>query len=883
LVHTQPRTSRVPVPYVFTNDTSGQKDTTFQEEFFALKMLASSLQVPILFISFEPAETNKVQHYVFGVLDVNSQRLMIVNPTGETTHQEFYDQLKVIKEKYSLEIALSTTAIQHHEKPISSCGPLCVELMRHFMNINIQELHEFIRDTGKPAVKQGLRYQSFSLASSSYLPESLLGLDEEKNEDYRQHVLNIRQKIHLTLLREIYPTLSGQERQQRLEESLNTTQENIVKRFMFKELSPLQLEEDPSYLKLKNALLKRKDRLFDRGYSPPRKLSNLPLALGRAERGKVTPSLDEVPRREALIRQKAPDIEYTSSLVSLNSSSSSSLAAGSSPPRAALFSTRQAEERVKEGSQANHGSHREKEGLAEDARAVYQDPEGMTASSDSSSYPIGVENMRSDRKVLTTHGLKKLSMRNQTPAGEKLRAYELVLDEDPIFNFEIHIPQCGLPYLEQRRGLSAEQRNAQKIKDIQTGLDLEKEKGRVIAPKANVEDLRNKDYILVKQGNLINIMTRKDYDRIRKQGHLSIGEKSYEGEYDGKPYILNGMGTLTFSNANQTLTGLWKNDGIDQLYKESKCENISHEYNFIGRISFSLENEKSGIIFLDGKFTDRNGNYYEGEYNNALPNGRGKFVIDGVPFEGNVNTTVVDQRNEYTVKVDDQNADDVIFCQNNFGEIQIKERIPKAIPSIGEEFQSVLIRALKLSQYLPAWRQTMIFVFNDTPYIMERSFYKSGWGSYYIDPPRTIFSGQYASFHHMRSSKTGGASQGFFSYHLNCPQSPLQVKCGFDTQVFAKNRFGGELLARCAEGELPNGECGKEILTNQVEKETHEATNHSSGVVMKLGMNNDYTSFFCVRLNRYDPDIVPELKIPKKKAEVDELKENENVNFFFRR
>jgi HEAT repeat protein len=156
---------------------------------------------------------------------------------------------------------------------------------------------------------------------------------------------------------------------------------------MFKELSPLQLEEDPSYLKLKNALLKSHSHLLDRGYSPQGKPSNLPLALGRAERGKVTPSLEDVPRREAVIRQKAPEIEYTSSPVSLNSSSSSSLAAGSSPPRAALFSTSQAEERVKEGSQANHGSHREKGGVAEDAGAVHQDPEGMTAGSGSSSSP----------------------------------------------------------------------------------------------------------------------------------------------------------------------------------------------------------------------------------------------------------------------------------------------------------------------------------------------------------------------------------------------------------------------------------------------------------------------------------------------------------------
>jgi HEAT repeat protein len=288
---------------------------------------------------------------------VNSQRLIIINPTGETTHQEFYDQLKTIKEKYSLEIALSTTAIQHHEKPLSSCGPLCVELMRHFMNINIQELHEFIRDTGKPAVKQGLRYQSFSMANSSYLPESLLGLDEEKNEDYRQHVLNIRQ-IHLDTLREIYPTLSGQERQQRLEESLNTPQENIVKRFMFKELLPLQLEEDPNYIKLKNALLKRKDCLLDRGDLTKRKSSRFnPAILGRADRVNVMSYLDHATRREAAVRQEESEVEYRSSLVSLNSSSSSSFVTGYSN-RVRLFSNSREEERINNGSQVN-GSNRE--------------------------------------------------------------------------------------------------------------------------------------------------------------------------------------------------------------------------------------------------------------------------------------------------------------------------------------------------------------------------------------------------------------------------------------------------------------------------------------------------------------------------------------------
>lgn len=131
LVHTSEK--KVPcLQYVFASSGDAEDPyLTFMNQFSNLKKLKDKLGYKTYFISMQPGSVSS-QHFIFGM--ILDKKLIIINPMGDSTREDFYKIIFKIKDdlNYIDSVYISNTQIQKDEKAIISCGPICVELFNYF-------------------------------------------------------------------------------------------------------------------------------------------------------------------------------------------------------------------------------------------------------------------------------------------------------------------------------------------------------------------------------------------------------------------------------------------------------------------------------------------------------------------------------------------------------------------------------------------------------------------------------------------------------------------------------------------------------------------------------------------------------------------------------
>ncbi len=176
LIHCQPKMGKVLRAYFIS-----QTNAALTQEINNFLMLSNSLNRPGLFVFQEPEAG---QHFIFGI--VYQGKLLIINPLGKTQHKEILSAFS----KTGLEVIQSNTIIQLDRDGIVSCGPICVELLHHFTQVNISDLFKSLKPTKDDAGYNDVYIKDF-------LPPQLKKLvfeeySEHVYNEYVHHLINIR-------------------------------------------------------------------------------------------------------------------------------------------------------------------------------------------------------------------------------------------------------------------------------------------------------------------------------------------------------------------------------------------------------------------------------------------------------------------------------------------------------------------------------------------------------------------------------------------------------------------------------------------------------------------------------------------------------------------
>ena len=176
-------------------------DGDFKAQFQSLNMLKNGLNQGFSFICKEPGiERN---HFIFGILIRN--KLIFINPVGETAHKDFYKIAALIKKEYNLDIYLSNTIIQKDtnqgNKGTFSCGPICVELIRYISLLSEKEILFFLETSTSVTTQTKYKLEYKEINIKALLPESLSSLETTDITSY-QHLLEDIRKQHLKILAE---------------------------------------------------------------------------------------------------------------------------------------------------------------------------------------------------------------------------------------------------------------------------------------------------------------------------------------------------------------------------------------------------------------------------------------------------------------------------------------------------------------------------------------------------------------------------------------------------------------------------------------------------------------------------------------------------------
>ena len=176
-------------------------DGDFKEQFLSINMLKNALGQGFSFICKEPGVGQN--HFIFGILVQN--KLIIVNPMGETAHKDFYEIASIIKKDCNLDIYLSNTIIQKDasldNKGIVSCGPICVELIRHISLLSEKDILSFLALSTNVTEQHKYELEYKELNIKALLPESLNTLETTDLIHYQFAVEEIRTR-HLKILAE---------------------------------------------------------------------------------------------------------------------------------------------------------------------------------------------------------------------------------------------------------------------------------------------------------------------------------------------------------------------------------------------------------------------------------------------------------------------------------------------------------------------------------------------------------------------------------------------------------------------------------------------------------------------------------------------------------
>jgi hypothetical protein len=157
------------------------------------------------FICKEPGAG--ANHFIVGALIDNN--LVIINPIGSTKHKDFYQILHSFQQEnpnLGLVIHISNTEVQHDPQGLASCGPICIELIKHISSLTTTDIMQFTKKDMQGKNKDGFGYQEFN--AIDLLPISLKQMLEIQGDNYTKHVLDIREK-HASIIELSQKSLSS--------------------------------------------------------------------------------------------------------------------------------------------------------------------------------------------------------------------------------------------------------------------------------------------------------------------------------------------------------------------------------------------------------------------------------------------------------------------------------------------------------------------------------------------------------------------------------------------------------------------------------------------------------------------------------------------------
>ncbi len=234
--------TRTGLRYVFMpKDPNG--NPSFSEQLSQLKNLMAQVNAPYAcFIATEPAKFN-TSHFIVGLVIQN--RLLIINPLGETRHHDFYKQIKEATQ--GQEMLLSRTTIQNDREGITNCGPICAELLRHLSSLSAEQITELVDTLEKTPKSHELfpSYQSIDLTNSSLLPLSLSALVAAKPEEYDERIENLRREQETILNRPL--------------DDKAYDERTLLYQLLLRDLSPSELPGNEEFERLRSHFTQRQD------------------------------------------------------------------------------------------------------------------------------------------------------------------------------------------------------------------------------------------------------------------------------------------------------------------------------------------------------------------------------------------------------------------------------------------------------------------------------------------------------------------------------------------------------------------------------------------------------------------------------------------------
>ena len=234
LVHSQPKKQPC-VRYIFSSDD-------FLNEFTNLRHFKNSINLPVFFVSLEPGKFT-TSHFIFGILF--KDELIIINPQGKTEHVDFYETLAKIKKntKYHegiKKIYISEITIQRDldEKGVNSCGPICVELMKHFSDMEIVEISKMLVSAQliKKVIREEMSLEYNLIDIQSILPGRFEVILQAPPSEYQSHILKLRNS-HLQILQQTKANLTLEEQDKYWDSCLKADEQELIQLLLFKEIS----------------------------------------------------------------------------------------------------------------------------------------------------------------------------------------------------------------------------------------------------------------------------------------------------------------------------------------------------------------------------------------------------------------------------------------------------------------------------------------------------------------------------------------------------------------------------------------------------------------------------------------------------------------------
>ncbi|MBL4647730.1 MAG: hypothetical protein JKY13_02055 [Gammaproteobacteria bacterium] len=198
------------------------------EQFFNqlhyLRSVQREIRRPLAFIFQEPT-LHPTNHYLFALLQQDN--LIIIDPQGltkKTINNDVFNKALANAQRKGLikTIFFSNTKLQHDKQQSPSCGPICIELLKSFLQASSHDIAQGLSRYSTSSLQSGLRYNIVNIAT--LLTDSLKNISPL---NYQVRMMAIR-KSHRCALTFFEKNLTVQQQNQQFKKWLNPPYQLLI-------------------------------------------------------------------------------------------------------------------------------------------------------------------------------------------------------------------------------------------------------------------------------------------------------------------------------------------------------------------------------------------------------------------------------------------------------------------------------------------------------------------------------------------------------------------------------------------------------------------------------------------------------------------------------